>query len=96
MPVREVRRSAAIREKEIHFCKLATPRNVGTAAAEQHFAVLTMTTQAGTYIKEFVHGDLGRTLPNLATLAGVQAADLIELDVIDVDLEWPPRRKSKN
>lgn len=50
-----------------------------------------MTAQAGTYIKEFVHGDLGRTTPNLASIAGIQAADLIELDVMNVDLEWPPK-----
>lgn len=55
-----------------------------------HFAVVYMNTQAGTYIKEFVHGDLGRTKPNLATIVNVKYADLIELDVMEVDLQWPP------
>ena len=36
---------------------------------------------AGTYIKEFVHGDLDRTLPNLGTLLDTEA-DIIQLDVI--------------
>ncbi|KAI9490191.1 hypothetical protein BDB00DRAFT_917872 [Zychaea mexicana] len=89
------RRSGIVREKEIHFCKAARPANVKEDAqeAEKHFAVVTLNTQAGTYIKEFVHGDLGRTQPNFASLAGVQAADLIELDVTAVDLAWPPSQK---
>ncbi|KAG2224080.1 hypothetical protein INT45_004961 [Circinella minor] len=89
------RRAGIIREKEIHFCKVAKPANVREDTkeeSEKHFAVVTMNTQAGTYIKEFIHGDLGRTQPNFASLAGVQAADLIELDVTDVDLEWPPQK----
>lgn len=37
---------------------------------------------AGTYIKEFVHGDFGRTVPNLATLLGGGCeADILSLDV---------------
>ncbi|KAJ2329443.1 putative tRNA pseudouridine synthase Pus10, partial [Coemansia sp. RSA 2673] len=45
--------------------------------------------EAGTYIKEFVHGDLGRTVPSLADMAGV-TADIIELDVENVSLDFPP------
>jgi tRNA U54 and U55 pseudouridine synthase Pus10 len=33
----------------------------------QNYFVLFLCTQAGTYIKEFVHGDLGRTFPKYAT-----------------------------
>ena len=32
------------------------------------------------YIKEFVHGDFGRTTPNLSSLTGVEC-DILELDV---------------
>ncbi|CDW52446.1 hypothetical protein TTRE_0000070701 [Trichuris trichiura] len=39
-----------------------------------------ITTEAGTYIKEFVHGDFGRTLPNISDFLGI-AVDLVELDV---------------
>lgn len=41
---------------------------------------LHLTTQAGTYIKEFVHGDLGRTTPSLGSLLGLEV-DIIALDV---------------
>ena len=53
-----------------------------------HFIKLTLTTQAGTYIKEFVHGDLGRTSPNLGEILQCEA-DIIQLDVEEVDLDWP-------
>ncbi|KAI6172120.1 DNA topoisomerase [Aphelenchoides besseyi] len=48
-----------------------------------HFQ-LEVATQAGTYIKEFVHGDFGRTQPSLGTLMGLQAneVDILELDVV--------------
>jgi tRNA pseudouridine synthase 10 len=36
-----------------------------------HFIYLDLVTQAGTYIKEFVHGDLGRTTPSLQDLLGI-------------------------
>lgn len=35
-----------------------------------HYFLLSLVTGAGTYVKEFVHGDLGRTQPNVATLLG--------------------------
>lgn len=53
-------------------------------------------TQAGTYIKEFVHGDFGRTRPSLADLLGVEngEVDILELDVEKVDQEWPVKVKN--
>ena len=50
--------------------------------------VLELETQAGTYIKEFVHGDFNRTLPNLGSLLGVEC-DILLLDVVDVKVDWP-------
>uniref|UniRef100_A0A914S5R7 tRNA pseudouridine(55) synthase n=1 Tax=Parascaris equorum TaxID=6256 RepID=A0A914S5R7_PAREQ len=49
-------------------------------------------TQAGTYVKEFVHGDFGRTRPSLADLLEVEhgEVDILDLDVDNVDMEWPP------
>eukprot|EP00898_Chlorokybus_atmophyticus_P000072 jgi/Chlat1/1065/Chrsp110S01562 len=45
---------------------------------------------AGTYIKEFVHGDLGRTHPNLGSLLGGNVeTDILQLDVTDIDLPFP-------
>ncbi|KPI96319.1 Putative tRNA pseudouridine synthase Pus10 [Papilio xuthus] len=44
---------------------------------------------AGTYVKEWVHGELGRTRPALAHILGARA-DLLALDVTAVNLAWPP------
>ncbi|KAK1261371.1 hypothetical protein QJS04_geneDACA001312 [Acorus gramineus] len=41
---------------------------------------------AGTYIKEFVHGDLGRTQPNIGTILGCRA-EIVQLDVTDVKMD---------
>ena len=46
----------------------------------QHFR-LRLTTQAGTYVKEFVHGDFGRTKPNLTMMLN-RFVDILELDVL--------------
>ena len=56
---------------------------------DKHFK-LDLVTEAGTYIKEFVHGDFGRTVPNMCTLLG-HKADILALDVTDLELEWPPK-----
>ena len=48
-----------------------------------HWAVVYLRTQAGTYIKEFVHGDRGRTEPNLGTLLKCRAR-ITQLDVTEV------------
>jgi tRNA pseudouridine synthase 10 len=42
---------------------------------------------AGTYIKEFVHGDFGRTQPNLGSLLDCNA-QILQLDVMDVHLDF--------
>lgn len=43
--------------------------------------LLNVLASAGTYIKEFVHGDLGRTLPNIGSLTN-NSADIFQLDVL--------------
>lgn len=43
---------------------------------------LELNTQAGTYIKEFVHGDFGRTQPSLGDLLGSVNVDILALDVV--------------
>ena len=81
-PVRVLhRRSLATREKVVHSmrCELV----------DDHHFKLHLSTQAGTYIKEFVHGDFGRTSPNLRSLLG-QDVDILALDVNDIALDWPP------
>ncbi|KAF0992628.1 hypothetical protein HZS_6161 [Henneguya salminicola] len=50
---------------------------------------LNVTTEAGMYIKEFVHGDFGRTNPNLSTILQCKT-DISQLDVVDIKIDWPP------
>jgi tRNA pseudouridine synthase 10 len=44
---------------------------------------LELTTESGTYIKELVSGDEGRTSPSVAELLGVKI-EVVELDVLDI------------
>lgn len=46
----------------------------------RHSAVLEVWASAGTYIKEFVHGDLCRTTPNVGSLLNKEV-DILQLDV---------------
>ncbi|CAF2690117.1 unnamed protein product [Rotaria sp. Silwood2] len=59
-----------------------------------HFR-LRLTTQAGTYVKEFVHGDLGRTKPNLTIILN-RFVDILELDVLAVNIDFPPMLNNEN
>ena len=62
---------------------MTRPRTVTDIKAElidEHHFNISMTTQAGTYVKEFVHGDLGRTEPSLCTILNKEC-DILELDV---------------
>lgn len=56
------RRSLLERHKIIHSCS--------TEILNPHFILLRLCSSAGTYIKEFVHGDRGRTTPNVGSLLG--------------------------
>ena len=69
-------RSLSTRIKRVHELRLRL--------LNKHFAVLTIVTSAGMYIKEFVHGDLGRTKPSLASLLGAPT-DILQLDVLHVE-----------
>ncbi|KAI8867684.1 hypothetical protein GQ42DRAFT_109856, partial [Ramicandelaber brevisporus] len=74
---------------------LNRPKTIYSMTVQKHpdheqLAIVDLVTEAGTYIKEFIHGDLGRTEPSFRTLAGVKVADILALDVQAVELEWPP------
>ncbi|KAK2523114.1 Pus10 [Columba livia] len=87
------RRPLAVRCRIIHTMK--------SQYIDEHHFRLHLKTQAGTvkiplslacissYIKEFVHGDFGRTKPNIGSLLN-RTADILELDVESVDVDWPP------
>jgi len=65
---------------------LERTRTLYWLAAERidtHYFRLRLCTQAGTYIKEFVHGDFGRTRPSLKEMLGCQV-DILQLDVEDI------------
>lgn len=73
------RRTLMNRDKKIHamhFVRWKEP-----------LGILFLLTSAGTYVKEFVHGDLQRTKPNFGTLAGVPA-DILQLDVLEIFEEY--------
>lgn len=80
-PIRVLhRRTLAVRDRVIH--------SLSAKKIDDHHFNLFLSTQAGTYVKEFVHGDFGRTVPNLGTVLGTDC-DILELDVEAVELDWP-------
>ncbi|CAH9145320.1 unnamed protein product [Cuscuta epithymum] len=80
-PIRVLhRRSPLERERIIHWMKLEK-----ILGSSQYF-LLHLCTQAGTYIKEFVHGDLGRTQPSIGSMLGCRA-EILQLDVTDVKMD---------
>ena len=64
------------REKYIYEIKVVEVIN-------PHFMIIEIKSSAGTYIKEFVNGDLGRTCPSLCDVIGNEC-DIIQLDVQDI------------
>lgn len=58
-------------------------RETQVVRVDGDLAEIRLTAEAGTYIKELVHGDGGRTTPSLAARLGVKC-DVVELDVLDV------------
>jgi tRNA pseudouridine synthase 10 len=61
--------------------------NLNSNETQQVFR-LRLTTQAGTYIKEFIHGDFGRTSPNLREILVIPDLDIITLDVVVIKLHF--------
>ena len=70
------RRTLMVRDKVIHKLKVKE--------INQNSYVVFVLASAGTYIKEFIHGDLKRTMPNFATLAKIHKSDIIQLDVLNI------------
>jgi tRNA pseudouridine synthase 10 len=75
-PVRVIHRRADLdREKEII--------DIAVESFDDDVLVLRLRTQSGTYIKEFVSGDGGRTKPNLSEELGVPCV-VTALDVVEI------------
>jgi tRNA pseudouridine synthase 10 len=69
------RRADMIREKQIYSCIIQS--------IDGTMATLTLETESGTYIKELISGDNGRTKPNISEMIGVPCK-VVELDVIQI------------
>uniref|UniRef100_A0A182EIJ1 DNA topoisomerase n=2 Tax=Onchocerca ochengi TaxID=42157 RepID=A0A182EIJ1_ONCOC len=84
-PVRVLKRRPLLERRRTIF-------SIAALKLDDHHFLVRMETQAGTYVKEFVHGDFGRTRPSLADLLDFECGeiDILELDVEGVDMEWPP------
>jgi tRNA pseudouridine synthase 10 len=89
-PVRVLHRRAALTRPRPVFALAASP-----LAGHPRAFVLDLRCGAGAYVKEFIHGDWGRTVPCLADLlprspgeAHPPTADCLQLDVLAVEMEW--------
>jgi tRNA pseudouridine synthase 10 len=69
------RRADMVREKNIYYC------NVESVDGSK--AVLTLEAESGTYIKELVSGDNGRTKPSISEIMKIPCK-VTELDVIEI------------
>ena len=94
-PVRVMHRRALRTRSRMIYSGRLRPLPCGPSAHAIHFGLLDIETQGGTYIKELVHGDLGRTTPSLASLIGmhedlrrVAKVDILQLDVTKVVFDW--------
>ncbi len=69
------RRSDKVRKRRI--------KEIGLLSLDNKEAILKITSEAGTYIKEFIHGDDGRTQPNLSDELSTRC-EVKELDVLKI------------
>ena len=69
------RRADMVREKYIYGCQIES--------VDGTMATLTLETESGTYIKELVSGDNGRTKPSISEMIGVPC-EVTELDVLEI------------
>ena len=77
-PVRVMhRRSNIVRERSV--LKIKAER------INDHWFNLFLTTNAGTYVKEFVTGDLNRTVPSVSGMLGGGRVDIMQLDCCGLD-----------
>ncbi len=74
-------RADLVRERRVHACRVE--------ALPDGTADLHLRTDGGTYVKELVSGDGGRTEPSVASILG-RPARCVELDVTEVESERSP------
>jgi tRNA pseudouridine synthase 10 len=81
-----------VRSKVIEKIELI-PQNPTDEKASR--VLVNLQTSAGTYVKEFMHGDEGRTVPCLHSILECTGATVVYLDVTKIHLDWPPAITSK-
>jgi tRNA pseudouridine synthase 10 len=69
------RRANIVREKQIYNCNIES--------IDGTMAILVIETESGTYIKELISGDQGRTKPSISEMIGIPC-EVTELDVIEI------------
>jgi len=97
-PIRVMQRRAnLLRNRSIYNCILEITgeyledgEHAGEEAAKGTNMSLSLCADAGTYIKEFANGDMGRTTPSLSGMLKAYC-DVFELDVTGIDVEFPPK-----
>lgn len=63
-------------------------RFIQIKTGKSNLVVIDVVTQAGTYVKELVHGEFNRTIPSISSIIGKEI-DIIALDVMNIDLNFP-------
>lgn len=69
------RRANMVRKKHIYNCDIES--------VDGATAILILETESGTYIKELISGDKGRTKPSISEMIGI-SCEVTELDVIEI------------
>jgi len=72
-----------VAHRRAHLVRERTVRDIKIESVEGSEVVFVVEADSGTYIKELMHGDEGRTKPNVAEIVGVPC-EVLELDVIGI------------
>jgi len=72
-----------VAHRRAHLERKRTVRDIKVESVEGPEVVFVVEADSGTYIKELMHGDEGRTKPNVAEFVGVPC-QVLELDVIGI------------
>lgn len=85
-PIRVLHRRADLtRDKILHSCKVLICQK---EREEETIMQLEIKSSSGTYIKEFINGDMGRTVPSLSEIVEGYC-DVVELDVLAIEDTFP-------
>jgi tRNA pseudouridine synthase 10 len=78
------RRADRVRKKQIHA--------LSAVLKKPRYFELTITCQGGLYVKEFISGDEGRTVPSVTDILGMLAVceqlDVLEVEIAEETLPW--------